>query len=121
MVAGIVGGWLAIMAVRPVEAGPRVAEKSGRSGRRWRLRILSPAWRLPWPHGLLVDVIAESWALAGDSSAARRRPRTGDRVICEGGVLATVVDASGEEGDVQVVADGKLRTKSWWAIVLPGI
>jgi len=69
----------------------------------------------------IVDVIAESWALAGDSSGAGRRPRTGDRVICEGGVLATVVDATGEGGGIQVVADGKLRTESWWAIVLPGI
>jgi hypothetical protein len=42
-------------------------------------------------------------------------------VICEGGVLATVVDATGEGGGIQVVADGKLRTESWWAIVLPGI
>lgn len=32
--------------------------------------------------GKIMDVIAESWALAGDSSGAGRRPRTGDRVIC---------------------------------------
>ena len=69
----------------------------------------------------IVDVIAESWALAGDSSGAGQRPRTGDRVICEEGVLATVVDGSGETGDIQVVADGKLRAASWRAIVLPGI
>lgn len=69
----------------------------------------------------IVDVIAESWALAGDSFGAGRRPRTGDRVICEDGVLATVEDASGETGDIQVVAGGKLRAESWWAIVLPGI
>ncbi len=69
----------------------------------------------------IVDVIAESWALAGDASGAGRRPRTGDRVICEDGVLATVEDASGESGDIQVVAGGKLRAESWWAIVLPGI
>jgi hypothetical protein len=69
----------------------------------------------------IVDVIAESWALAGDSSGAGRRPRTGDRVICEDGVLATVEDASGERGNIQVVANGKFRTESWWAIVLPGI
>ena len=69
----------------------------------------------------IVDVIAESWALAGDSSGAGRRPRPGDRVICEEGVLATVEDAPGESGNIQVVADGKLRTESWWAIVLPGI
>jgi hypothetical protein len=42
-------------------------------------------------------------------------------VICEEGVLATVVDGSGETGDIQVVADGKLRAASWRAIVLPGI
>ena len=69
----------------------------------------------------IVDVIAESWALAGDSSGAGRRPRTGDRVICEDGVLATVEDVSGDNGDIQVVAGGKLRVASWWAIVLPGI
>jgi hypothetical protein len=69
----------------------------------------------------IADVIAESWALAGDSSGAGRRPRTGDRVICEDGALATVEAASGESGDIQVVADGKLRTETWWAIVLPGI
>jgi hypothetical protein len=69
----------------------------------------------------IVDVIAESWALAGDASGAGRRPRTGDRVICENGVLATVEDARGEMGDIQVVADGKLCAASWWAIVLPRI
>jgi hypothetical protein len=63
--------------------------------------------------GKIADVIAESWALAGDATGAGRRPRTGDRVICE--------DASGESGDIQVVAAGNLRAESWWAIVLPGI
>ncbi len=71
--------------------------------------------------GKIMDVIAESWALAGDSSGAGRRPRTGDRVICEDGVLATVEDALGDRGDIRVVADGRLRAESWWAIVLPGI
>jgi hypothetical protein len=42
-------------------------------------------------------------------------------VICEDGVLATVEDASGLTGDIQVVADGMLRAGRWWAIVLPGI
>ena len=71
--------------------------------------------------GKIVDVIAMSWALAGDTSGAGRRPRTGDRVICQDGFLATVEDAPGESGDIRVVADGKLRTENWWAIVLPGI
>lgn len=71
--------------------------------------------------GKIMDVIAESWALAGDSSGAGRRPRTGDRVICEDGVLATVEDAPGDRGDIRIVADGRLRAESWWAIVLPGI
>jgi hypothetical protein len=68
--------------------------------------------------GKIVDVIAESWALAGDASGAGRRPRTGDRVICEDGALATVEDASGGRG-IRVVADGQLRGESWWAMVLP--
>lgn len=71
--------------------------------------------------GKIMDVIAESWALAGDSSGAGRRPRTGDRVICEDGVHATVEDAPGDRGDIRIVADGRLRAESWWAIVLPGI
>lgn len=71
--------------------------------------------------GKIMDVVAESWALAGDSSGAGRRPRTGDRVICEDGALATVEDAPGDRGGIRVVADGRLRAESWWAIVLPGI
>lgn len=71
--------------------------------------------------GKVVDVIAESWALAGDDSGAGRRPRTGDRVIVEDGVLATVEDpGDGPGGSIRVVADGKLLTRNWWAIVLPG-
>ena len=72
--------------------------------------------------GKIMDVIAASWALAGDASGAGQRPRTGDRVILEDGVLATVEDADGDPGgNIRVVADGKLLTRSWWAIVLPGI
>jgi hypothetical protein len=72
--------------------------------------------------GKIMDVIATSWALAGDASGTGQRPRTGDRVILEDGVLATVEDADGDpSGNIQVVADGKLLTRSWWAIVLPGI
>ena len=72
--------------------------------------------------GKIMDVIAASWALAGDASGAGQRPRTGDRVILEDGVLATVEDADGDpSGNIRVVADGKLLTRSWWAIVLPGI
>jgi hypothetical protein len=72
--------------------------------------------------GKIADVIAESWALTGDASGAGQRPRTGDRVILEDGVLATVEDADGDsDGCIRVVADGKLLTRNWWAIVLPGI
>jgi hypothetical protein len=72
--------------------------------------------------GKIMDVIAASWALAGDASGAGQRPRTGDRVILEDGVLATVEDADGDsDGNIRVVADGTLLTRSWWAIVLPGI
>jgi hypothetical protein len=72
--------------------------------------------------GKIMDVIAASWALAGDASDTGQRPRTGDRVILEDGVLATVEDADGDSGgNIRVIADGKLLTRSWWAIVLPGI
>ena len=72
--------------------------------------------------GKIVDVIAESWALAGDASGTGQRPRTGDRVILEDGVLATVEDADGDpDCCIRVVADGKLLARNWWAIVLPGI
>jgi hypothetical protein len=34
----------------------------------------------------------------------------------------TVDDADGDpDGCIRVVADGKLLTRNWWAIVLPGI
>ena len=43
-------------------------------------------------------------------------------MILEDGVLATVEDAEGDaDGNIRVVADGKLLNRSWWAIVLPGI
>jgi hypothetical protein len=72
--------------------------------------------------GKIMDVIAESWALAGDASGAGQRPQTGDRVILEDGVLARVEDVDGASGgNIRVVADGKLLTRSWWAVVLPGI
>jgi len=72
--------------------------------------------------GKIMDVIAASWALAGDASGAGQRPRTGDRVILEDGVLATVENPGGDPGgNIRVVADGRLLTRSWWAIVLPGI
>ena len=72
--------------------------------------------------GKIMDVIAASWALAGDASGAGQRPHTGDRVILEDGVLAVVEDADGDPGGgIRVIADGKLMTRSWWAIVLPGI
>jgi len=70
--------------------------------------------------GKIVDVIAESWALAGDASGAGQRPGTGDRVILEDGVLGTVEDP-GDDGGIRVVAGGELLTRNWWAIVLPGI
>ena len=72
--------------------------------------------------GKIMDVIAASWALVGDASGTGQRPRTGDRVILEDGVLATVEDADGDHGGrIQVMAGGRLLTRSWWAIVLPGI
>jgi transposase-like protein len=72
--------------------------------------------------GKIMDVIAASWALAGNASGVGQRPRTGDRVILEDGVLATVEDSGGDPGgNIRVVADGKLLTRSRWAIVLPGI
>ena len=46
--------------------------------------------------GKIADVIAGSWALTGDASGAGQRPRTGDRVILEEGVLATVEDTNGD-------------------------
>jgi transposase-like protein len=70
--------------------------------------------------GKIVDVIAESWALAGDASGSGQRPRTGDRVILEDGVLGTVEDP-GDSGGIRAVAGGELLTRNWWAIVLPGI
>lgn len=71
--------------------------------------------------GKIVDVIAESWALVGDSSGAGRRPRIGDLVICQDGTLGTVAAATGTDGDLLVEADGQVSPRSWWAIILPGI
>ena len=72
--------------------------------------------------GKIMDVIAASWALVGDASGAGQRPRIGDRVILEDGVLATVEDAGGDaDGNIRVVADGNLLSRSWWAIALPGV
>ena len=43
-------------------------------------------------------------------------------MILEDGVLATVENPGGDPGgNIRVVADGRLLTRSWWAIVLPGI
>ena len=67
-------------------------------------------------------MIAGSWPLTGDASGAGQRPRTGDRVILEEGVLAIVEDADGDpDGSIRIVADGQLLTRNWWAIVLPGM
>jgi hypothetical protein len=72
--------------------------------------------------GKIADVIAESWALTGDASGAGQRSRTWARVILEDRVLATVEDGDGDPGGcIRVVADRKLLTTNWWAIVLPGI
>ena len=72
--------------------------------------------------GKIADVIAGSWALTGDASGAGQRPRTGDRVILEEGVLAIVEDADGDpDGSIHIVADRQLLTRNWWAIVLPGM
>ena len=71
--------------------------------------------------GKIADVIAESGALTGDASGGRPAPRTGDRVIREEEMLATVEDADGDpDGSIRIVADGQLSTRNWWAIVLPG-
>ena len=54
--------------------------------------------------------------------AAARGPGTGDRVILEDGLLATVEDADGDPGGgIRAVAGGELLTRNWWAIVLQGI
>ena len=71
--------------------------------------------------GKIVDVIADSWALAGDSSGAGCRPRAGDLVICQDGTLGTVAAGTGADGGILVEADGQISPRSWWAIVLPGI
>ena len=71
--------------------------------------------------GKIVDVIAESWALAGDSSGEGCRPDSGDLVICPDGTLGTVVDGAGTDGDIHIEADGQVSRCTWWAVVLPGI
>jgi hypothetical protein len=68
-----------------------------------------------------VDVIADSWALAGDSSGSGYRPHPGDLVICKDGTLGTVEADTGADGGILVEADGQVTRHSWWAIVLPGI
>jgi hypothetical protein len=71
--------------------------------------------------GKIVDVIAESWALAGDSSGEGRRPDNGDLVIREDGTIGTVVDAAGTDGVIDVDVDGQVCRSAWWAIVLPSL
>jgi hypothetical protein len=71
--------------------------------------------------GKIVDVIAESWALAGDSSGEGCRPDSGDLVICPDGTLGTVVDGAGTDGDIHIEADGQVSRCTRWAVVLPGI
>jgi hypothetical protein len=71
--------------------------------------------------GKIVEVLADSWALVGDSSGAGRRPRIGDLVICQDGTLGTVAAGMGTDGDVLVEADGQTSCRSWWASVLSGI
>ena len=68
--------------------------------------------------GKIVDVIAESWALAGDSSGAGRRPDVGDLVICPDGTIGTVAPSTGGEGCIDVERDGAIFRVDWWAIVL---
>jgi hypothetical protein len=69
--------------------------------------------------GKIVDVIASSWALAGDSSGAGRRPSPGDLVICQDGALRTVTTTTAADGDIEVETDAQVSSCSWWAIVLP--
>ena len=71
--------------------------------------------------GKIVDVIAGSWALVGDSSGAGQRPDAGDLVICEDGTLGTVEGNPATWGDIKVEQDGTVCRRSWWAMVLPGI
>jgi transposase-like protein len=72
--------------------------------------------------GKIWEVTAVWGGGGGDTPGAAPPPRTGDRVILEDGVLATVEDADGDSGgNIQAVAGGQLLTRSWWAIVLPGI
>lgn len=71
--------------------------------------------------GKIVDIIADSWALVGDSSGAGRRPGAGDLVICKDGTLGTVAAGTGTDGDILVEADGQVSRRGWWAVVLPGI
>jgi hypothetical protein len=71
--------------------------------------------------GKIVDVIAESWALAGDSSGEGCRPDSGDLVICPDGTLGTVVDGAGTDGDIHIEADGQVSRCTRWAVVLSGI
>ena len=71
--------------------------------------------------GKIVDVIAESWALAGDSSGDGRRPEIGDLVICPDGTLGTVAPGSGADGGIDVERAGAVSRVDWWAIVLPAV
>ncbi len=69
--------------------------------------------------GKIADVIAESWALAGDSSGDGRRPEAGDLVIGPEATLGTVLPDTGDHGDIVVDVNGSTSRCSWWAIVLP--
>ncbi len=71
--------------------------------------------------GKIVDVIAHSWALVGDSAGEGRRPDPGDLVICiPDGTIGTVADSTGPAGTIDVIeVDGVTRC-SRWALVLPG-
>jgi len=69
----------------------------------------------------IVDVIAGSWALIGDSSGAGQRPDAGDFVICDDGTLGIVKGNPATWGDIKVEQDGSVSRRAWWAIVLPGI
>jgi hypothetical protein len=65
-------------------------------------------------HGRVTPVLADSWALVGDSTGRGDRPGPGVTVIRRDGTLATVHRDS-PAGDLLVDANGTVSRCSWWA------